>query len=309
MRRSTLTITVALVATLALATPALASGHFWFQGFETDTDGWLDFGPGTIHREMSGYTNAGGYADGIPSAAGDWHARLRNTQSGGCAPPFSSATNCIGPFSGWGKATTTNPTFPAGGYVTEVDVFLDADWADTHSDWRFDFSSAINNSSGNHLRDYVFNAGTTAAGDWIVGSSTNAFRANSFPSNPCPSPSTPPNSCRAPVTITTSGWYTLQHVFYDNGGTLSVDMSILDASGTQVAAWTIHSTDLMATVGGDRYGWFANQEVHDLAIDNSLRRNRTPHSKDDCKDGGWEQFDNPSFSNQGQCIKFVNTGR
>lgn len=35
----------------------------------------------------------------------------------------------------------------------------------------------------------------------------------------------------------------------------------------------------------------------------------TPTDKDDCKDGGWEAFNNPNrerFKNQGQCVKFVN---
>ncbi|WP_412067388.1 hypothetical protein [Rubrivirga sp. IMCC43871] len=36
---------------------------------------------------------------------------------------------------------------------------------------------------------------------------------------------------------------------------------------------------------------------------------RAPQTKDDCKNGGWQQYDNPSFRNQGQCIRFVNTGR
>ena len=31
-----------------------------------------------------------------------------------------------------------------------------------------------------------------------------------------------------------------------------------------------------------------------------------PTSKNDCKKGGWETF---GFRNQGQCIKFVNTGK
>ncbi len=31
-----------------------------------------------------------------------------------------------------------------------------------------------------------------------------------------------------------------------------------------------------------------------------------PQTKDDCKKGGWEQY---GFRNQGQCIKFVNTGK
>ena len=32
----------------------------------------------------------------------------------------------------------------------------------------------------------------------------------------------------------------------------------------------------------------------------------SPTSKDECKNGGWEDF---GFSNQGQCIRFVNTGQ
>ena len=34
-----------------------------------------------------------------------------------------------------------------------------------------------------------------------------------------------------------------------------------------------------------------------------------PTSKDQCKAGGWQQFDNPHFKNQGDCIQFVNTGK
>ncbi|HEX7101597.1 MAG TPA: hypothetical protein VF201_03025 [Nitrolancea sp.] len=34
-----------------------------------------------------------------------------------------------------------------------------------------------------------------------------------------------------------------------------------------------------------------------------------PTSKDQCKNGGWQQFDNPHFKNQGDCIQFVNTGK
>jgi hypothetical protein len=33
-----------------------------------------------------------------------------------------------------------------------------------------------------------------------------------------------------------------------------------------------------------------------------------PTSKDQCKDDGWKAFTTPSFKNQGDCIKFVNTG-
>jgi len=31
--------------------------------------------------------------------------------------------------------------------------------------------------------------------------------------------------------------------------------------------------------------------------------------KDQCKNGGWQTFDNPTFKNQGDCIQFFNTGK
>ncbi len=33
-----------------------------------------------------------------------------------------------------------------------------------------------------------------------------------------------------------------------------------------------------------------------------------PTDKDECKKGGWQAFNNPSFKNQGDCIQYVNTG-
>jgi hypothetical protein len=34
-----------------------------------------------------------------------------------------------------------------------------------------------------------------------------------------------------------------------------------------------------------------------------------PTSKDQCKQGGWQQFNQPAFKNQGDCIQFFNTGK
>src|SRR5437660_401357 len=31
-----------------------------------------------------------------------------------------------------------------------------------------------------------------------------------------------------------------------------------------------------------------------------------PTSREQCKHGGWQQFTNPSFRNQGQCVSYVN---
>lgn len=37
--------------------------------------------------------------------------------------------------------------------------------------------------------------------------------------------------------------------------------------------------------------------------------NPPPTSKEQCKNGGWATFNNPTFSNQGDCIQYVNTGK
>ena len=33
---------------------------------------------------------------------------------------------------------------------------------------------------------------------------------------------------------------------------------------------------------------------------------RRPASKDECKNGGWETFNDPAFKNQGDCVSYVN---
>jgi len=255
----------------------------FFQGFETDTTGWFDSsndgaGPGTagsITREPSGYTNGGAYASGIASAAGGFHARINFD---GCAndavsPPAPAMNDCSAPFTRWGGYSAV---FPVGGYSTSLDIYLDTAWAATHTDYRFDWDSAINDNSGNFLRDFVFNAGTDplGTGSFFVNASTNAGRGSSFPENTCPSPgpTSPPNTCRIPVQITSSGWYTFTHTFRNDAGQLAVDFTITAVgSVTPVASWTIHSGDAMTGVGGNRFGAFDNDEIADLPIDDSSR--------------------------------------
>jgi hypothetical protein len=147
-----------------------------------------------------------------------------------------------------------------------VDVFLDL--SGTGNDIRFDFSSAISNSSGGFLRDFAFNFGFYNSSDntgpgagtdrFIVSASNNTGRGNSFPKNPG----------RDPIAITQSGWYTLQHHFYDNAGVLNVDLIILDSLQSVIHSWTLGG-DPISGVGGNRYGWIASNEFSSLAIDNS----------------------------------------
>jgi hypothetical protein len=221
----------------------------FFNGFEADISGWDVFG-GSFNavRVISG-------SNGVSSSSGDWRAEVG-----------TAATS-------WGAY---NSEFPAGGYITSVDVYLDVDGGFTN-DTRFDWTSAINGPDGNHRRDFVFNGGFYNDADgspgsgssrFIFSASNNAGRANSYPKNPG----------RDPIAVTSSGWYTFQHRFYDiGGGVLAVDLSILDSLGTTIHSWTLSdTTDIIgSTIGGNRYGWFATNEFPFLAIDNSLRTGLT----------------------------------
>jgi hypothetical protein len=174
------------------------------------------------------------------------------------------------------------------GYVTEAAIYLDVSWAAGNPDWRFDWDSAIGNNAFNSstfagfLSDYVFNVGTQVAGDltpgFWVGTSPNSGRENSYPENPCPGPSSGfGNYCRAPVKITTSGWYTFRHIFKIDPNTqnLSIEFQVVPlGGGTPLVDTTIYGwqTDQQAPPGGivPLYGWFPNQEIPELAIDNTL---------------------------------------
>jgi len=151
--------------------------------------------------------------------------------------------------------------------MTSVDIYLDVGggWA---NDTRFDFSSAVNNSGGTHKRDFIFNAGfyndATGPGAgvnrFVISASNNSQPGSAYAKNPA----------RNPIAISTTGWYTFQQHFYDNAGVLAVDLSIFDSSSALVNSWTLSDpSDLVAGVGGNRYGWFDYNQFSTLAIDNA----------------------------------------
>ena len=169
-----------LFGTVALAAVVLAVVHVsptsaavptYSNGFEENTHDWTNQG-GTITRQASGFPNQpnpGGYANAVPSAAGGWHARLDRRivscfqETGGGGP----TVQCQGPLTKWGGY---NLTWPVGGYTTQLDIYLDAEYATANPDsyggnmscllppgnallptckgTRFDYSSAINHPRG-----------------------------------------------------------------------------------------------------------------------------------------------------------------
>ncbi len=238
--KKTAVITAAGIV-LAATIQVLAATHY-FQGFETDIYDW------------SGVTRVASGTNGVPSAAGDFHAEAAFTAAPGTSAAFTR-------FGGY------ESTFPAGGYTTSVDVYLNVGAGDAN-DTRFDWSSAINTPDGTHRRDFVFNAGfyndtdVTGSGPrFVISASNNATRSGAFPKNPG----------RDPFSITTTGWYTFEHRFYNAGlGVLAVELRITTLNGAPLHTWTLSdATDIIgSTVGGHRYGWFVIQELPVLAIDN-----------------------------------------
>ena len=219
--------------------PAGAMGPtvMYLNGFETDIESWV-----TPTRVTSG-------TNGITSASGSYHAEA-----------------IAGNFTRWGGY---NSIFPAGGFLTSIDVYLDMN-AGFANDTRFDWSSAISNPTGAHRRDFVFSGGfyndTTGPG---AGLNRFVFSTSNN------TPGWPKNPGRDPFAVATTGWYTLQHRFYDNGaGVLAVDLSILDSAGNLLHTWTLSdpSDVIGTTVGGNRYGWFATNNFPFLAIDNAERK-------------------------------------
>lgn len=227
-----LPMTVGVV--LAAAPPA---PHF--NGFESandvDTGTYPDEAMYSVSRVASG-------SSGFPSAAGSWHA---------------TAAASAGSFTRYGGYSSV---FPAGGYSTSIDIYLDTAASPLGADVRLDWSSAINDPSGSHRRDFIFSVGTDGTGGFVMSASNNA-------------PGWPANPERDPLTITTTGWYTFEHSFRDAGaGVLAVDMSVL-AGATVLKTWTLSdSSDVIGTtVGGNRYGWLVVNEFSSLALDNVTR--------------------------------------
>lgn len=160
-------------------------------------------------------------------------------------------------FTRWGSQYRSE--FPAGGYDTQLDLFFDPSWT-VGNPGQFDFSSAINDKTGTHRRDFIFTFGSNGNdGLWHVNASNNA-------------PGIPQGA--GSVSLSETGWYTIKHSFRNVNGVLAVTMTITNKATNAVAGtWTLSDpSDVIATVvGGNRYGWFPTQrfDFDHIAIDNA----------------------------------------
>jgi hypothetical protein len=246
------TLIAAIVVAIGSASIAHAAYPTDFnQGFETNVADWDVFGPSYTPTRVSSGTG------GITSSSGGFHAVLN---AGSLATPTNAATD-------FGAYTNQ---FPTGGWTTSLDIYLDPA-AITTNDQRFNYISAASKSDGNHLRDFAFVVGGYKSTDltgpgagtdrFIINGQNNSGRSSSFPKD----------AGKSPIAVTAAGWYTFEHTFYDNAGSLAVDLKLFDPTNTLLSTWTLNNpADLISTVvGGNRYGWVSANEFSALAIDNS----------------------------------------
>ncbi|WP_156165191.1 hypothetical protein [Demequina silvatica] len=185
--------------------------------------------------------------DGLLASSGCWYAEAPVTNYG-----THNGTGTVTMAYG-GYATE----FPSGGYTTSADFYLDADAASGQFTW----AHAVNGTDGQLQRSFMFYAGADGSGTWTVGTGLTAATTAPYRSN----------YGTSPLFIEESGWYTLRHRLYAQGGLLYADLSVLDDSGAVLDTWTLggNSQDLVPTlVGGNRYGWLINNSYAGLRMDN-----------------------------------------
>jgi hypothetical protein len=239
---------------VAASSAQAATVHF--EGFEDPAwtagqpGNWQNFSGGEISRVPSG-------TNGVASSSGSAHAVIGNLslQPNVFGAPSLGANS---PYTQLGGYSSTFGT----GFIASLDVYLDPNWADGQG---FDYSVAANNQGGAHLRDFMFHVGVVA-GDLLVNASNNTDK--SFNAFKLENENGGDN-----YTVTQAGWYTLEHVFYELGGFLAVDLNLLDDGGAVLHSITRTTTDSIATtVGGNRYGWLTYNNIEGLAVDNTVLR-------------------------------------
>ncbi len=230
-------------------TPPTATDTCYSEGFEDPgfvsvstpsipSVSWNDY-YSMLTRVLSG-------TDGIPSKSGVAHGVIDSTGVG--------ATGAFTRLRGYDDSFND-------GFKTSLDVYMDlSDPAVAADTYGWDLTTAATQQDGSHLQDFIFHTASNASGEILVAGSnnTNFTRRNDL-------------TTLNHYAITSSGWYTFEWDFRDDGGVLAVDMNLRDSSGTLL--WTETRTDagnLIATVvGGHRYMWFTFLEVDKLAIDNT----------------------------------------
>lgn len=204
----------------------------WNQGFEFGTEGWITSetsGPGGWCGEIQAASRKDG--DHTPSAGRGYAAVTHGpcndywTEHG-----FPEGSGPYSPGAGYSSA------FPNGGFVTELDIFLDPGWTDPNP---FTYSVSIallDEAYPDNFRYFLVP---------VVSDGSSLFVGEQE--------------------ITEAGWYTFRHVFREEDGHLSVRFQ-LDGLGKVLSDVPVESTafsgEAVSTFDAARVGtgylWFVN---------------------------------------------------
>ncbi|MDO6446619.1 PEP-CTERM sorting domain-containing protein [Colwellia sp. 1_MG-2023] len=218
---------------LTALTAASNAGVIYTEDFEGNDNTWVDYNSSVINTPSGAITASDGNHYGLIEVSNE---------------------NQTGAFTRFGGYSTVF----GNGFSTSLDVYIDPTvWSVGNG---FDYSSAVNDQDNFHQRDFIFQAGQTANNGFVINASNNSnfdFNEGSLINSDY-------------YEVTTAGWYTLEHVFYNLGGVLAVDFNILDGAGSLLHSETRSSAadDIATVVGGNRYGWVTYTDMS-LAIDNS----------------------------------------
>jgi hypothetical protein len=221
---------VTFVFTAHVAAQESLSG--WRQGFEDNLDGW-------ITDETSGEKGWCGGIERFESGSGPVSPSEGNgyalVEHGACnayyAETFSEGSGPYAPFGDYSER------WPAGGYVTELDIYLDPEWeAGTTFTYAVSFRLLDVEAFADSLR-YLAVPVTKEDGDLLVAGNA----------------------------VSEAGWYTFRNVFMDEDGDLAVEFQLVDGEQTlftQDMTTTMLSEEEVASFSasntGTGYAWFVS---------------------------------------------------
>jgi hypothetical protein len=289
MKYFALAILAVVIGTLM---PTQVRAQLAFQGFETNTGDWTP---------ITTRVPSGGGVLGLSSAAGNYHAELTNIYDT-YFPGYGGAE-----FSLFGFAT--QPPYP-GDFSQSISMYVFANWP---------LASPNNNGQGVWIDMSPGNPDPNNFG------AEHNFRLTPNGSSVGISVD---GQTTPIVTLATSGWYKFQ-MTYQKGANptdlVTTVMNVFDNSSNPnlLGTTTVVSNSpggplLSENLLGPGYvwitvwqdGWPAAGANDVLAIDN-VRADLLRPTKDDCKDGGWQNFPSPPgpFKNQGQCVSHFAAGK
>jgi hypothetical protein len=197
----------------------------WHQGFEHGTDGWYDAstdGPLGWCGGIQQVTPENRGATGLKPSAGRDYAvavlNLCNAFWSGAGVPFGA------PYAPGPELALYSSAWPAAGYVTELDIYLDPSWSEQPYSGSFAFAG----SSPDTLVQYAATIFPLdyQPGDFHTGPhyfvTVDALRGQAALDV-------------AGHTIREAGWYTFRFIFSNEDGSVRVDFELDDRNGTALA--------------------------------------------------------------------------